>query len=567
MRKMLTAKGPGQAGRATWVACAALVSAWLLWYPLRHASAYLDDFVFIALANHIENPLALLFGDALGSFFFRPVVMFSWWASVAVLGIGAPAQLAFSMAVHGANGLLAYVLARRFTISHYPAAVAALLFIVHPAAFSTVAWLADRFDLFATLFGLGALIAVDRYLEQPRAGSLAAALFTLTAALLSKEVAFAFVPVAMLMVLWAKAEPRRPEGSARIVMLAGLAACALLALGLRALALRGVTQTMFLRDGLMATLWGGMAKWAANLPAFAGVRHGSLAAMAAQWPLLAILPIAALARRFRAELATRPVARCIVIGVALMGASAATESPIVHASPIGPYELGRFNFGALAACRFYYLSLVGLALVIAAAGEAIVRARVLRGRAAGVALALSAVAWAGMLAESRTIGREWTAFIEGQDAPLVRAAVAALKTQSDVRPGCKIYLLGTPPAADSFRSLVDTAIKQALPPHDPLMSCFIQTEHTPWYHLVETRALPVNAHEPLQILLFAGKPYPPLRVSNLAYFYLNAGEARAMIDDPHATFYAYDGIRFVDVTRAVRSGARPVRFYDNRPPF
>ncbi|MGZ5650555.1 MAG: hypothetical protein ACXWG8_09510, partial [Usitatibacter sp.] len=60
---------------------AALALGALLAWPLRHGHAYLDDFGFLALGRHIDNPLALLVQDSIGSFFFRPLSMFLWWGT------------------------------------------------------------------------------------------------------------------------------------------------------------------------------------------------------------------------------------------------------------------------------------------------------------------------------------------------------------------------------------------------------------------------------------------------------------------------------------------------------
>jgi hypothetical protein len=99
------------------------------------------------------------------------------------------------------------------------------------------------------------------------------------------------------------------------------------------------------------------------------------------------------------------------------------------------------------------------------------------------------------------------------------------------------------------------------------VACFIQTEQTPWYNLVESTRLPPHAQAPLENMLFAGKPYLPLTIANLTYFYLTPGDGAAMVRDPVATFYLFEHGRFRDVTSEVRSGTIAVRFFDDRPPF
>jgi Dolichyl-phosphate-mannose-protein mannosyltransferase len=553
---------------------AALALGALLAWPLRHGHAYLDDFVFIALGRHIDNPLVLLVQDSIGFFFFRPLSMFLWWATVAAFGDHAPAHLIFNVAVHVANGVIVYALLRRLAISRAASAVAGLVFIAHPAGFSSAAWLSDRFDLFATFFGLLALHAVERFLEAPGARRMAAAALLMLAALFSKEIAFAFPAVATLMILWPDPGRHAATRRERVWLFVVIAACSLAALGVRPLVLRAVTETMFLRDGLVATLWGGLWKWMLNLPGFLAIAQGSVAAVAGWLAALGALLAASLLPHARAAWGRPSRARTAMLGLAIMVAAALAQAPIVHASPIVPYQLDRFLFESLAGCRFYYLPLAGFAIFLGPLIEAVLAARPGTpsgsrdsGIRLGVALALVALALIGLTATSRAIGREWAVFPEQHDTALVRSAVAQVKPRLDFKPGCKIYFLGTPPVSLPFRLLIDTAVKQALPRGHPAVGCFIQSEHAPWYHLVRTAGLAPGAEKPLESHTFHGKPYPPLAVANLSYYYLKLGDRPEIASDPNATFYALEAGRFVDVTSEVRSHKRTVRFFDNRPAF
>ncbi|MGZ5113533.1 MAG: hypothetical protein ACXWHC_14915 [Usitatibacter sp.] len=542
---------------------AALALGALLAWPLRHGHAYLDDFGFLALGRHIDNPLALLVQDSIGSFFFRPLSMFLWWGTVAAFGDHAPSHLIFNVAVHAANGMLVFALLRQMRVARAAAAVAGLIFIAHPAGFSAAAWLSDRFDLFATFFGLLALRATDRFLEHPGRPGMAASAAFMLAALFSKEIAFAFPAVATLMILWTDSGRHAATRRERLAFLAVIAACSLLALGVRPLVLRNVTEVMFLRDGLFATLWDGLWKWTLNLPGFLVIVQGNVAAVAA-WlaacgALLAVSLLPSARSAWRAPGHGRPA----IIGLAIMAASALAQAPIVHAMPIVPYQLDHFLFESLAGCRFYYLSVAGFAVFLGPLIEVVLAAPRMR----GAALALAAIALIGLTATSRAIGREWAAFPESHDARLIRAAVAQLKPRLDYKPGCKIYLLGTPEKEQAFRSLIDAAVKQALPRGHPAIACFIQSEHTPWYHLVRTTGLAPGAEKPLEIITFGGRPFPPLPIANLAYYYLKVGDRPEIVADGNATFYVYEAGRFVDMTAEFRSRKRSVRFFDNRQPI
>ena len=388
----------------------------------------------------------------------------------------------------------------------------------------------------------------------------------MTAALLSKENAFAFLPPALLILAWAGPAPGASRRQ-RIVLGCALVACAVLAGIARMALLRDVTGTMFLRDGPIATLFGGTLKWLACLPRFVGVHEGSRAAIALQGVAAIAFVVALVLPATRRCMRSRTFARVAAISLLLMLGAAASQAPVVHASPIQPYDGGPFLFDPLAASRFYYVPMAGIVLLAAAALDAVMRSLGRRRMIRAGAIVLLAAALASMLTVSRNIARDWQAFVESEDAPLVRAAVAVVKSQARAEPGCKIYLLGLPAKAISVRSLIDTAVKQGLERGDPHVACFIQAEHAPWYHLVESTHLPPNAQAPLEDIHFAGKPYPPLRIANLTYFYLKAVDGPAIVRDPHATFYLFENGHFRDVTPEVRSGAIAVRFFDNRPPF
>lgn len=549
---------------AALVALAALACGALLAYPLRHASATGDDFLFIALGRHIDNPLVLLTQDSVGTYFFRPVVMLLWWITTALFDDNAPAQYAFNIGVHVVNGMLIQLLLRRLRIGAVPAALAALAFIAHPTAFSAAAWLSVRFDLCALAFGLAALIAAERYLEAPSAARLGAAAAALLASLLSKEIGFAIAAIAMVAAAWPDPARHGAPVRERRILLATLAGCTIAVLALRWVVLRHAAEAVYLRDGLLATLWGGFSSWAAALPGFLVVRQGNLAGIAAWGASLFLLLAFALAPRTRIAL-DRGLVRCGALGLGLMAVAAAAQAPVANASTIAPYVRDQFEFLTLTVSRLYYVPLAGFAIFCAAVGEAIARAAwpVLAKRAVAAALI---VAIAGLIASSRTIGREAAAFTEATGGVFLRAALPTLRARISDSPGCKLYLLGTPPEAVHFRNFVQAAVMQALPRNHPLLACFILSENAPWYNLVASAGLPPQPQRPLETILVGGRPFAPLAVGNLTYYFLRIPDAPAVLEDPRAAFLAYREGRFEDVTEDVRARRRAVRFVDNRPP-
>jgi hypothetical protein len=87
---------------------------------------------------------------------------------------------------HVLNTLLLFFLLRRLTSLPWRSAAVAALFALHPLHVESVAWVAERKDLLATLFFLLALFAWQRYAERPCARRYLAVLLLFVCGLLSK---------------------------------------------------------------------------------------------------------------------------------------------------------------------------------------------------------------------------------------------------------------------------------------------------------------------------------------------------------------------------------------------
>jgi hypothetical protein len=281
---------------------------------------------------------------------------------------------------------------------------------------------------------------------------------------------------------------------------------------------------------------------------------------------LVVLMVAALAA-VRRGVYDRPLARAIAIGLVLMLLSGLVQSPIVRASRVLPYHLAGLPVDAamfdwLVSNRYYYLSLAGFSIVLGAIAEGVSRSITAR---AGVVAAsiVASVAVLSLLGGSRAIGRDWARFTRTQDAVMIAAAADALAG----RPwpaGCKIYLLGTREHSKTFLYGADVIVKHMLPRGHPLIGCLVQTEAAPWFYIADPRKM--RSVAPLEVIASGGQPYPPLRVCNMAVYFLRIPDGDAVRLDPGASFFEFDGKRFVEVTDSVRDGRRPVRFFDNRQP-
>jgi Dolichyl-phosphate-mannose-protein mannosyltransferase len=542
----------------------------LLYYPLSTARPYADDFAFFTMARQIEEPWRLLVQDAYGLFFFRPVGAFFWWLTTALFGDHFAAHYLTNVVLHLGCASLLLVFARSLSISAPVAAASAIAFAAHPTAFSAAAWLSDRFDLLAVLFGLASLVCVQRFIARGSKAWAAGAALAAFASMLSKETGFVFPVMGALLLAWA--DPRHATASARArsVGAIGLVATAVAALGLRTLALRAGADAILFAGGLLHTLVDGTIKWARFLPDFVIAEAGSATAVFAWFTTLMILLLAALLAAARGAF-DRSLARAMAMGLTLMLLSAIVQSPVIQASRVLPYNLaGRpadsALFDWLVGNRFYYLSLAGFFVALGAIAEGTWRslaARGMRGAAVAVSI-LAGIAILALLAGARAVGRDWSRFTRTQDAALLAATAETFAGSQEWAAGCKLFLLGTHEYSRTFLYVADVFVKHTLPRGHALMGCLVQTEVAPWFHLADHRKL--QRVSPLEMITIRGKPYPPLQVGNMAVYYLRIPDSEAVRNDPDSRFFAYDGKRFVEVTGAVREGRRSVRFFDNRPP-
>ena len=534
------------------VSCLFLVLALLLAYPLARAFPTGDDFAYLTLGAQLDNPLLLLAQDSTASYFFRPVVMLLWWVTSAITREPA-VHYAINIGLHALNGGLIVVLLRRMGISPVPAVLAGVVFVAHTTAVAAAMWLSVRFDLVCLAFGLASLIALRA--RRP----VALALFTL-ACVLSKETGYALAGTALVAaVLGMGGTDRRT----RTVLAATIGACIVAALLLRWYVLRAVIEASFLPGGTFHTLWAGLGKWFGDLGGYLVVRQGTASTPWLWGAALAILALLACLPGTRPELRKPVVIHVALMGLAIALLAAAVQSPVVNTTQMRTFAPGDFDFFSVTVSRLYYVPIAGLCIAAAALGEAIARANLASWmkQAAVGALAIAAV---GLVAQSRYVGRQVASFTARTGPVYLEAALDAIRPNAAAAPGCKMFFLGMPPEAEYIRMFLQAAAMQRLPRDHPATRCFLLTEHAPWYNVLQNAGLPPDAQAPLETMRVGGKPFQPLRLGNLTYYFLVVPDLDAVREDPNALFFAWNQGRFVDVTADVRSHRRSVHFIDNR---
>ncbi len=214
-----------------------------VWTAILYFSALSNPFIYddqpqIVQNPHLVSPSAAmiyvrepaLFGDAFGAqsgSFYRPLF---WLTLVLDKGVGGGSAEIFhatNLLLHAINGILVYLLFRRFLAGVLPLA-AALAWESLPIHTEVVAWISGRGLSLATFFVLVAAIAAVKYAERRSAKYLWLEALTCCAAFLSHEAGVVAPLLAGLAVLSIAAPPGRSRTTVR-VLIAGAIPVAVLA--------------------------------------------------------------------------------------------------------------------------------------------------------------------------------------------------------------------------------------------------------------------------------------------------------------------------------------------------
>ncbi len=314
-----------------------------LWFPFTS-----DDYVIVARAVRGELlPGFLTQGDA--GVAYRPLnrLLFAvqgWPGRIDPAWWHVP-----GLFLHLANCGLVFLLARRI-VPAGAAVFAAALFGLHATHPEAVSWMNSRSDVLAAFFLTGGLLMFLQHWENPHMGRLLAALLLAALAVLSKESAYVFAPLAWLLVSCKES----PGGKAlRAILPFVLLEFLLFAWrwqilgGLGGYAAPGTNRSMFFHIDLLRavkTLF-----WRAWAILFFPVNWGVATTI-----LLGVSVLAAVAAFL--VLTQAGPSRRLVGSLVLFSAV-----PVLPALPLA-------LVGAdLAGARVYYLPSVGLALLVAAA--------------------------------------------------------------------------------------------------------------------------------------------------------------------------------------------------------
>ena len=171
-----------------------------------------DDFNWLATTAWAFHP-SRIFDLGAYNHFYRPVIELYFWAATPLFG-GSPVLFhLFNIALHAANGLLLFLIARQLGASDRQATLASLFFVVLPGYIEAVAWVGALAEPLSAVFGCLALYMLLRHLAAPSARRWIGSLLCFLLALLTHESAIVFLPILVLGAWWAPS----PLRAARLV--------------------------------------------------------------------------------------------------------------------------------------------------------------------------------------------------------------------------------------------------------------------------------------------------------------------------------------------------------------
>ncbi len=183
-----------------------------------HQFLHYDDNVYVT-----ENPLVLrgLSWEGVRWAFTSPEAWYGYpldWLShmldVQLFGASPAAHHLVNAVLHGVNAALVYLALARLTRMPGRSLAVAALFAAHPLRVEVVAWVSERKELLAALFGLLALRAYARYAERPGARRYLLVALLFLASLLAKPMWVTLPFLLLLLDVW----PLRRARERRLVL-------------------------------------------------------------------------------------------------------------------------------------------------------------------------------------------------------------------------------------------------------------------------------------------------------------------------------------------------------------
>jgi hypothetical protein len=523
------------------------------YWPTTAGSFVIDDYVFIAQSRMVNAPwLAFVTNHFYEPVYFRPVGVVLWWIATKLFALDYAAHSAINLVLHTFNVVFLAYFVRIVTERRCAAIAAATMFALLPFSFAATLWPSNRFDLLAVAFLLLAAIACTQFLRKGRPLAwLAAGAMTLLACF-SKELAY-------------------PIATAMACLCLIVAPCAPLPRRIGLFALLGGTITLaFLwrhamlpqpyavaSQDVVGSLVTGANAWSRSVPSLFNhatandsVSHFAIVMLIMVVAFAVVTSIFAATKRsaFSSDRPQSMVTLMIIFGACvIVAASIVTQLPLAHVfAPM----LDGSAFGTITFARFYYAPTATFAIVV---GLVLARARLVRSLSTIICIACVAIAL-----QTRTLASDFAVWTNIEIRPVSLAAARAAETvASDRSQPCVLVLLDTQKKHSWFRMFSDVTVKALTNEPERVWRCQVLTESTPWIFISPENAPLADLGLPIIPVDTKETAKPDYAWGGVRYRYrLTASELAKL---PHARFFEWKNGNFVEVTDAVRTGAREVK--------
>ena len=187
---------------ALWLYAALLLATLLAYAPAWHGTPLWDDDAHLTRAE-LQSAAGLwrIWFDLGATQQYYPVAHSAFWVMHALWGDATLGYHLVNIALHAASASLLLVILQRLGIPG--AALAAVIFALHPVHVESVAWMTELKNTLSGVFYLSAALCYLRFDEERRPSNYRAALALFAMALLTKSVT-ATLPAALLVVFWWK---------------------------------------------------------------------------------------------------------------------------------------------------------------------------------------------------------------------------------------------------------------------------------------------------------------------------------------------------------------------------
>ncbi|MGB0132412.1 hypothetical protein [Dokdonella sp.] len=519
-----------------------------------------DDYSLLALPRFFDNPLLPFWHEHVeGGLHYRPLGLTFWWFSQHLFGANPLPHYLLNAGLLAASVIALWRLLTRISGSEMLAFVIALGFAVHPVAIGTAAWLSNRFELLAAIFGLLALGQAWQFRLTRNRSSLVASLSLFAIALCAKENAVALISAAFIFWWWPVSSPiawfRRDQWACL-----WLVALIVLWLLVREVVLdsRGA-EILFNYKSAAALFKDGMTAWTIKLASYASLvpRLGWTTGVMFLLGVVGVLGL--IVQSLRSCWSTHRVA-ALLAGLSVIAVAAIVQWPRTG------LVLMNLNFGADAfmdvlAARYYFMAAVGFAIVLAVL---LVRPALAgsRRRSAWLPALVALLVCIPLFSVSQHIVRSYRGQTIAQNE-MANAAVDAIAKLDLPVANCQIHLLGTQNLQFGFYA--DPAVKALSADLSRVANCYVQTENAPWYYLVNASEVARSKQPPFTPARLGEDAILPILLGRGALVFVNLPPDARPDLGPGSFFLEWKDNAFVDIGDAVRSGQRKVEFACFRP--